>query len=106
MREQADIRHSLMLVKKNLIQWKLLLNLNDGEVLSIFHAGLQDFLIQIHRMMQCIKGAIEVVSRILAVELGARKIRVNYWFAPGAYQTDFNAGTVRDNEIGIKWFRI
>lgn len=48
-------------------------------------------------MYASVKGAIEVVSRILAVELGTRKIRVNT-LASGAIQTDFNGGTVRDNE--------
>ena len=42
------------------------------------------------------KGAIEVLTRYLAVELGARKIAVNT-FAPGAIETDFGGGTVRDN---------
>jgi len=43
------------------------------------------------------KSAIEVVTRILAEELGSRKIRVNK-VAPCAVATDFNGGTVRDNE--------
>jgi NAD(P)-dependent dehydrogenase (short-subunit alcohol dehydrogenase family) len=43
------------------------------------------------------KGAIEVLTRYLAVELGARKIAVNT-FAPGPIATDFGGGAVRDNE--------
>ena len=42
------------------------------------------------------KGAIEVMSRYLAAELWARKIRVNT-LAPGAIETDFSGGYVRDN---------
>ena len=42
------------------------------------------------------KGAIEVLTRHLAAELGPRKIAVNS-FAPGAIATDFAGGFVRDN---------
>ena len=42
------------------------------------------------------KGAIEVLTRYLAAELGDRKIRVNA-IAPGAIATDFGRGAVRDN---------
>jgi NAD(P)-dependent dehydrogenase (short-subunit alcohol dehydrogenase family) len=42
------------------------------------------------------KGAIEVLSRYLAKELGARGIAVNT-VAPGAIATDFSGGMVRDN---------
>lgn len=44
------------------------------------------------------KGAIGVISRYLAAELGARKIRVNT-LAPGAIETDFSGGYVRDNSL-------
>ena len=43
------------------------------------------------------KGAMEVLSRYQAVELGERKIRSNV-VAPGAIETDFGGGAVRDNE--------
>ena len=42
------------------------------------------------------KGAVEVLSRYLAKELGDRRIAVNV-VAPGAIQTDFSGGMVRDN---------
>lgn len=42
------------------------------------------------------KGAIEVLTRYLAKELGARRIAVNT-LAPGAIETDFGGGAVRDN---------
>lgn len=41
------------------------------------------------------KGGIEVLTRYLAKELGARGIRVNT-LAPGAIETDFGGGMVRD----------
>jgi NAD(P)-dependent dehydrogenase (short-subunit alcohol dehydrogenase family) len=43
------------------------------------------------------KGAIEVLSRYLAKELGSRRITVNT-IAPGAIETDFGGGSVRDNK--------
>ena len=43
------------------------------------------------------KGAVEVLTRYMAKELGARRIAVNV-VAPGAIATDFGGGLVRDNE--------
>ena len=42
------------------------------------------------------KGAIEVLSKHMAKELGPRRIAVNV-VAPGATETDFSGGIVRDN---------
>jgi NAD(P)-dependent dehydrogenase (short-subunit alcohol dehydrogenase family) len=42
------------------------------------------------------KGAVEVLSRYMAKELGSRGIAVNV-VAPGAIETDFGDGRVRDN---------
>lgn len=43
-----------------------------------------------------VKGAVEVLTRYMAKELGERGIAVNA-VAPGAIETDFGGGAVRDN---------
>jgi len=81
---------------------KLLPYLNDGGSIVNISSGLARFSHPDTSMYASVKGAIDVVSRILAVELGSRKIKVNT-VAPGAVQTDFNGGIVRDNENVNKW---
>jgi NAD(P)-dependent dehydrogenase (short-subunit alcohol dehydrogenase family) len=43
------------------------------------------------------KGAVEVLTRYLAKELGSRNIAANV-VAPGAIATDFGGGRTRDNK--------
>lgn len=50
-----------------------------------------------------VKGAVEVLSVYMAKELGARGIAVNT-VAPGAIETDFGGGAVRDNPEVNKLF--
>ena len=42
------------------------------------------------------KGAVEVMTKYMAKELGPRRITLNV-VAPGAIATDFSVGMVRDN---------
>ncbi|MBP1650638.1 MAG: short-chain dehydrogenase [Bacteroidetes bacterium] len=76
---------------------KLLPLLADGGVIINVSTGLARFTIPGSSAYAAMKGAIEVLTRYQAKELGSRGIRVNT-IAPGAIQTDFGGGAVRDNE--------
>ncbi|WP_343689349.1 SDR family oxidoreductase [Chitinophaga sp.] len=75
---------------------KLLPLLADGGVIINVSSGLARFTIPGSSAYAAMKGAIEVLTRYQAKELGSRGIRVNT-IAPGAIQTDFSGGAVRDN---------
>ena len=75
---------------------KLLPLINDGGRIINLSSGLARFTIPGNSVYAAMKGAIETLTRYLAVELGPRRIAVNT-LAPGAIETDFNGGAVRDN---------
>jgi NAD(P)-dependent dehydrogenase (short-subunit alcohol dehydrogenase family) len=70
--------------------------LNDGGRIVNISSGLARFALPGYAAYGAMKGAIEVLSRYMAKELGARGIAVNV-VAPGAIETDFGGGAVRDN---------
>jgi NAD(P)-dependent dehydrogenase (short-subunit alcohol dehydrogenase family) len=70
--------------------------LNDGGRIVNISSGLARFALPGYSAYAAMKGAIEVLSRYMAKELGARGIAVNV-VAPGAIETDFGGGAVRDN---------
>jgi NAD(P)-dependent dehydrogenase (short-subunit alcohol dehydrogenase family) len=69
--------------------------LADGGSIVNVSTGLTRFALPGHSAYAAMKGAIEVLSRYQAKELGPRGIRVNT-VAPGAIATDFAGGVVRD----------
>jgi NAD(P)-dependent dehydrogenase (short-subunit alcohol dehydrogenase family) len=75
---------------------KLLPLLNDGGRIVNISSGLARFTVPGISAYAAAKGAIEVLTRYLAKELGPRQITVNT-IAPGAIATDFSDGRVRDN---------
>lgn len=75
---------------------RLLPLMNDGGRILNFSSGLARFALPGYAAYAAMKGAIEVLSRYLAKELGPRGITVNV-VAPGAIETDFGGGAVRDN---------
>jgi len=74
---------------------KLLPLLNDGSSIVNTSSGLARFSFAGYSAYGAMKAAIDSLSRYQALELGSRKIRVNS-IAPGAIETDFGGGAVRD----------
>jgi NAD(P)-dependent dehydrogenase (short-subunit alcohol dehydrogenase family) len=75
---------------------KLLPMIADGGRIVNLSTGLARFSLPGYAAYASMKGAIEVLTRYLAQELGNRRIAVNS-IAPGAIETDFAGGAVRDN---------
>lgn len=75
---------------------KLLPLINDGGRVVNVSSGLTRITIPGSASYASMKGAVEVLTRYLAKELGPRRIVVNT-VAPGAIETDFSGGMVRDN---------
>lgn len=75
---------------------KLLPLMNDGGRIVNVSSGLARFALPGSSAYGAAKGAVEVLTRYLAKELGPRGITANV-VAPGAIQTDFSGGMVRDN---------
>jgi NAD(P)-dependent dehydrogenase (short-subunit alcohol dehydrogenase family) len=75
---------------------KLLPLIEDGGRIVNLSTGLTRFSSPGYAAYAAMKGGVEVLSHYLAKELGPRRISVNV-VAPGAIETDFGGGAVRDN---------
>ena len=71
--------------------------LADGGRIVNLSSGLTRMVFPGYAAYAAAKGAIEVLTRYMAKELGSRGITVNT-VAPGAIETDFGGGAVRDNQ--------
>lgn len=78
-----------------LTQQLLPLLADGGRILNV-STGLARFALPGYAAYASMKGAMEVLTRYQAKELGARGISVNS-IAPGAIETDFGGGHLRDN---------
>lgn len=74
---------------------QLLPLLADGGAILNVSTGLARFTVPGYAAYAAMKGGVEVLTRYLAKELGPRGIRVNV-IAPGAIETDFGGGRLRD----------
>jgi NAD(P)-dependent dehydrogenase (short-subunit alcohol dehydrogenase family) len=94
--EQLDQLLAIHVKAPFLLSQALLPLIEDGGRILNVSSGLARFTIPGYAAYAAAKGAVEVLTRYMAQELGPRGIRVNV-IAPGAIETDFGGGAVRDN---------
>jgi NAD(P)-dependent dehydrogenase (short-subunit alcohol dehydrogenase family) len=75
---------------------KMLPHINNGGGIINISTGTTRFSNPGYSVYASMKGAIEVFTRYLAKELGARGIRANV-VAPGPIETDFNSAVISNN---------
>ena len=75
---------------------KLVPHINDGGRIINISTGTTRFSNPGYSVYASMKGAIEVFTKYLAKELGAKGIGANV-VAPGPIETDFNSGAIRNN---------
>lgn len=95
--EQFDQLMNIHLKGPFFLTQKLLPLMKDGGRIVNLSSGLARFALPGYAAYAAMKGAIEVLTRYMAKELGARRITVNV-VAPGAIETDFGGGAVRDDK--------
>ncbi|NBD25518.1 SDR family NAD(P)-dependent oxidoreductase [Paenibacillus glycinis] len=93
--EELDTLYNVHLKGVFFLTQKLLPVINDGGEIVNISTGLTRVIVG-SAPYAAVKGAIEVLTKYQAKELGPRRIKVNV-VAPGAVQTDFSGGMVRDN---------
>jgi len=93
---QFDTLYNIHFKGTYFLTQKLLPLINDGGRIVNVSTGLTRFAMAGASAYAAMKGAVEVLTRYLAKELGARGIAANT-IAPGAIETDFSGGMVRDN---------
>ncbi|MET1053941.1 MAG: SDR family oxidoreductase [Pedobacter sp.] len=94
--QELDLLYNVHFKGVFFLTQKLLPIINDGGSIVNISTGLTRISVPESGPYASIKGAVEVLTRYLAKELGPRRIKVNT-VAPGAIQTDFSGGMVRDN---------
>jgi NAD(P)-dependent dehydrogenase (short-subunit alcohol dehydrogenase family) len=94
--EQFDQMFNVHLKGTFFLTQQLLPLIVDGGRIVNTSSGLTRFTLPGFSAYAVMKGGVEVLTRYMAKELGARGIAVNT-IAPGAIETDFSGGMVRDN---------
>ena len=93
---QLDELYRIHLKAPFVLTQRLLPLIADGGRILNVSSGLARFSFPGYGAYAAMKGGVEVLTRYLARELGPRGITVNT-IAPGAIETDFGGGAVRDN---------
>ena len=73
---------------------KCLPHMNDNG--SVISSGTTRFCVPGYSVYSSLKGAVEIFTKYVAKEFGARGIRSNI-VAPGPVETDFNSAAIRNN---------
>ncbi|AMH17497.1 SDR family NAD(P)-dependent oxidoreductase [Hafnia paralvei] len=94
--EELDLQFQVNFKGVFFLTQKLLPLLRDGGQIVNISSGVTRFVNPNSVAYATVKGAVEVFTRYMAHDLGPRNISVNT-VAPGAIQTDFSGGVVRDN---------
>ncbi|MEO3388215.1 SDR family oxidoreductase [Mesorhizobium sp. CAU 1741] len=94
--DQLDQLYKIHFRTPFMLTQALLPHIRDGGSVLFVSSGLARFALPGHSAYASMKGAVEVLTRYVAKEMGARGIRANC-IAPGAIATDFSGGAVRDN---------
>lgn len=95
--EQFDTLVNIQFKGAFFLTQKALALLNDGSGIINISTGLARFALPGYAAYAAMKGAMETLTKYQAKELGSRGIRSNI-IAPGAIETDFGGGVIRDNE--------
>jgi len=95
--EQFESMMNIHLKAPFFLTQKLLPFLNNGGSIVNISTGLARFTMTGYDAYATMKGGLETLTRYQAKFLGSRGIRVNT-VAPGAIETDFGGGAVRDNK--------
>ena len=95
--EQFDSMVNIHLKSAFFLTQKLLPLMNDGGGIVNISTGLARFTLPGYDAYAVMKGGVETLTKYQAKSLGERNIRVNV-VAPGAIETDFGGGAVRDNK--------
>lgn len=95
--EQMDALFNIHYKGVFFLTQKLLPYIKDGGGIINISSGLTRITTPGSSVYASLKAAVETLTRYMAKELGSRKIRVNV-IAPGAIETDFGGGRVRDNK--------
>jgi NAD(P)-dependent dehydrogenase (short-subunit alcohol dehydrogenase family) len=95
--EALDQMYAIHVKAPFLLSQKLLPYIKEGGAIINISSGLSRFSYAGYAAYATMKGGMDTLTRYMAQEFGAKKIRVNI-LAPGAIETDFGGGAVRDNK--------
>ena len=95
--QQADDIYNIHFKGVLFLTQKMLPVINDGGGIVNISSGLTRIVYPGSSVYGALKTAVETLTKYMAKELGERRIRVNV-VAPGAIETDFGGGRVRDNK--------